>query len=652
MHFPRSRPIRSLSLLLGALLVSITAHASGGGEKDKAAWWDKEWSVRKKVTIDTGAAGIPEPVGGAVVLLRLHDGNFQFAAAKEDGTDLRIVAEDGKTLLTFHIERYDALMNEAFVWVRVPEVKPGAQTNVWLYYGNAGPKAVSVNDAKGTFDVETVLAYHFTENGAPPADATSNGNTAQTAGVPVQGALIAGGVRLIGQPIVIPASPSLAWTEGGAMTWSGWVKPAALAPNAAVFGRRGEGASFVVGLDNGTPYLDVSGQRAAAAAPLAANGWAHLAAVAEPGRITLYVNGESAATLAAGLPALNSPAQLGGDGSDGSTGGFQGELDEVQLSRVARPAGWVKLAAFGQGGAKAEKLLAFGSDEQGEAGWMDGEGHFVIIIKNLTFDGWLVIGILAVMMVISWWLMWTKISYLNALTKGNALFMKAWGRLASDLTALDNGDPESVKTLGGLAKDKKSQRALKKSSVYRIYHVGSEEIRHRLHAEGGFHGLRGRSIQAIRAALDGTLVREKQKIDRLIVLLTICISGGPFLGLLGTVVGVMITFAAVAAAGDVNVNAIAPGIAAALLATVAGLAVAIPALFGYNYILARVKDATADMHVFIDEFVAKMAEFYAEEKAPGATSQSGKAVMREAVAHSHAMALAASEAPARAGAGL
>jgi len=82
--------------------------------------------------------------------------------------------------------------------------------------------------------------------------------------------------------------------------------------------------------------------------------------------------------------------------------------------------------------------------------------------------------------------------------------------------------------------------------------------------------------------------------------------------LLGTVVGVMITFAAVAQAGDVNVNAIAPGIAAALLATVAGLAVAIPALFGYNYLLTRIKNATSDMHIFIDEFVTKLAEFYRE----------------------------------------
>jgi autotransporter-associated beta strand protein len=76
--------------------------------------------------------------------------------------------------------------------------------------------------------------------------------------------------------------------------------------------------------------------------------------------------------------------------------------------------------------------------------------------------------------------------------------------------------------------------------------------------------------------------------------------------------GVMITFASIAAAGDVNVNAIAPGIAAALVATVAGLFVAIPAMFGYNYLTSKIKEATTDMHVFVDEFITKVAEFYRE----------------------------------------
>jgi biopolymer transport protein ExbB len=118
------------------------------------------------------------------------------------------------------------------------------------------------------------------------------------------------------------------------------------------------------------------------------------------------------------------------------------------------------------------------------------------------------------------------------------------------------------------------------------------------------------SIEAIRATLDASLTRMSQRLSSQMVLLTISISGGPFLGLLGTVVGVMITFAAIAATGDVNINAIAPGTAAALVATVAGLGVAIPCLFGYNYLNTRVKEITADMRVFVDEFVTRIAETY------------------------------------------
>ena len=118
------------------------------------------------------------------------------------------------------------------------------------------------------------------------------------------------------------------------------------------------------------------------------------------------------------------------------------------------------------------------------------------------------------------------------------------------------------------------------------------------------------SIEAIRASLDASLVRLQQKLNSQMVWLTVAIAGGPFLGLLGTVVGVMITFAAIAASGDVNINAIAPGTAAALVATVAGLGVAIPCLFGYNYLNTRVKEISADMRVFVDEFVARIAETY------------------------------------------
>jgi biopolymer transport protein ExbB len=336
--------------------------------------------------------------------------------------------------------------------------------------------------------------------------------------------------------------------------------------------------------------------------------------------MTVYLDGAEYAAWAVPLPGMNSASMIGGDAEAGSSAeaagdaGFKGELDELEISKVARSLGFIKLAAVSEGGDKAASALGFG-EEEGTSSWMSG-GYFGVIIKNLSLDGWVVIGILAMMACISWYVMVTKVSYLNAIGAGNELFMKEWKHIASDLTVLDDREAEAdmVKTMESRV-DKAGQRTMRKAPLYRIYHLGVEEIRHRMVADkcsGERNGLAGRSIQAIRATLDGGLVRETQRINSKIVLLTICISGGPFLGLLGTVVGVMITFAAVAAAGEVNVNAIAPGIAAALLATVAGLSVAIPSLFGYNYILTRVKESTSDMHVFIDEFVTRMAEFYRE----------------------------------------
>ena len=590
-----------------ALIATLLVLSPIAQAKDK--WWDAAWSARKSITVDTTSAGanITDVIGGATVLVRLYEANYP-AGAKEDLSDLRFVSADNATLLPFHVEKIDALLGEAYVWVKLPEVKPNAKTAFWMYYGSSDPKAIKVEDAKASYDADGVLVFHFGESGQPAGDATKNGNSAEAAGGKADGSQIGSGTAFTGaNPVTISASPSLLWADQSPVTISVWVKVTVPTPDAAILSRRDGEKSFLMGVNNGTPFIEIGGKRASAGQPLTPNSWAHIAVVAEVGKTILYVNGEAAQALATGVQGMNTPLTLGG---------FNGELDELQIHKVARPAGFIQLAAFGQGGEKAAKVVVAGDHEQPKQ-WFSflTTGHFAVIVKNLTPDGWAVIIILAIMMVMSWYVMITKTRYLNALSTGNEMFMKQWRFVASDLTVLDDEDVEKSKTMGGRV-TKENVKKLRRSSVYRIYHIGVEEIRHRLATDrhdGVRRGLAGRSIQAIRAALDGGLVRETQKINKLIVLLTICISGGPFLGLLGTVVGVMITFAAVAAAGEVNVNAIAPGIAAALLATVAGLAVAIPALFGYNYILSRVKDAKDDMHIFIDEFVTKMAEFYKEK---------------------------------------
>ena len=185
-----------------------------------------------------------------------------------------------------------------------------------------------------------------------------------------------------------------------------------------------------------------------------------------------------------------------------------------------------------------------------------------------------------------------------------------WREVATDLTVMDLDDPKAAHSFGGKL-GKKTLRLLADSPIYHVYHVGVDEIRNRLgQGRNKGQGLSARSIQAIRAALDSSLVHEQHRLNKGIVYLTVSIAGGPYVGLLGTVVGVMITFAIIAKSGEVDVNSIAPGIASALLATTVGLLVAIPALFMYSFLNTRIKAAIAAMQVFIDEFVAKVAEFY------------------------------------------
>jgi len=92
------------------------------------------------------------------------------------------------------------------------------------------------------------------------------------------------------------------------------------------------------------------------------------------------------------------------------------------------------------------------------------------------------------------------------------------------------------------------------------------------------------------------------------------VSGAPFMGLLGTVWGVMSTFAGIAQQGSATMAAMAPGVSAALITTVAGLLVAIPSMFAYNGLVHNLRVFTVNLDNFAQELVSKMeAEYLAEE---------------------------------------
>ncbi|WP_163364086.1 DUF2341 domain-containing protein, partial [Klebsiella aerogenes] len=82
------------------------------------------------------------------LLIRLDSSNFRFEDAKADGSDLRFVAQDDKTPLAFHIERFDPKVGLAMVWVDLPELPAGGQAKLYLYYGSQ--KAEPVGSAAKT----------------------------------------------------------------------------------------------------------------------------------------------------------------------------------------------------------------------------------------------------------------------------------------------------------------------------------------------------------------------------------------------------------------------------------------------------------------------------------------------------------------------
>lgn len=549
-------------------LVAVTAAATPA-----AAWWESGFAYRTKINLNAQAAGVSGEVKRAPVLIRLHSGNFSFKDVKADGSDLRFVAGDDRTPLKFHIEKWSPKEEQALVWVDVQGLQPGQPSAIYAYYGNKD--AVAAQDVAGSFGPDYRLVYHFNDDGAA-RDATANHNNAVGAAGRNAAGLIGNSLTLDGKALALPAAAFAA----GPLSVSFWVKPSS---DGTLLALPGSVSLIATG---GQLFIDQGGKRSAGAA-LAGGSWAHVALVNDGQNSLLYVNGQKAGDLAGALPPATGAPTLGD--------GFKGEIDEFRVAGAALPQAAFQLAAASEG--QSPRLATTETPQQVETG--GGHGYMGILFKALTFDAWVVIMICGVMLLIAVAIMIAKGLLIGKVRRANGAFLESYAGVSRRL-----GEHDGLPTFdpGATAAE---------STLGRLYAIARRELGDRLkegRATGSRFAIRAQSIAAIRSALDAGKIREGQKLNARLVLLTIAISGGPFIGLLGTVLGVMITFASVAAAGEVNINAIAPGIAAALLATVSGLAVAIPALFGYNYLLSRIDEITAEHDIFVDELEKRIAE--------------------------------------------
>jgi biopolymer transport protein ExbB/TolQ len=220
------------------------------------------------------------------------------------------------------------------------------------------------------------------------------------------------------------------------------------------------------------------------------------------------------------------------------------------------------------------------------------------VLSHATAEGQLIIVFLAVSSIFVWYMMIYKVLQMRRARRLNLYFESEFRGQKSILAIFDrhlevNGCP-----------------------FFAVYQQGCGELDARLKIAGAAERksvLSLAGIEHVKRAVESAVARESLKLEAGLILLAIAVSGAPFVGLLGTVWGVMDTFAAVGQQQSADLLTMAPGVSAALVTTVAGLLVAIPSMFGYNWLVHSLRVRTVELDNFAQELVSKMETEYMKE---------------------------------------
>lgn len=194
---------------------------------------------------------------------------------------------------------------------------------------------------------------------------------------------------------------------------------------------------------------------------------------------------------------------------------------------------------------------------------------------------------LGVFSLVAWTVMFGKYNELKRLRDLNLAFEQ---RLREERTLLDL--PESLRN--------------KRSIPYADLFADAVEAYWRAASilkEKGEDNSRAR-LEHSENAIQRAIARQALRYESSMIFLATIVSGAPFLGLLGTVWGVMEAFSAVSGQATASIQTLAPGVSAALLTTIAGLVVAIPSMFGYNFLLGKVKQLSTE----IENYASSLAD--------------------------------------------
>lgn len=209
----------------------------------------------------------------------------------------------------------------------------------------------------------------------------------------------------------------------------------------------------------------------------------------------------------------------------------------------------------------------------------------------LTSDrvGQAIIVLLAVSSVIAWAVMLGKHSDLKKMREMNCRFERLLGQERHLLQL-----PENMRNRRDIPYADLLADALE--AYWRAAAIGKEK---------GDDNLRSR-LEHAENAIQRALARQSLRYEASMIILASLVSGAPFMGLFGTVWGVMESFVAVSVMQTASIQTLAPGVSAALLTTIAGLVVAIPSVFGYNILLGHVKVMITELENFASSLADRL----------------------------------------------
>jgi biopolymer transport protein ExbB/TolQ len=227
-------------------------------------------------------------------------------------------------------------------------------------------------------------------------------------------------------------------------------------------------------------------------------------------------------------------------------------------------------------------------------------GALQFAFERATTEGKVTIGALVVLSFFSWTVIVTKAHQLYLAVKLTRKFMTAYDATNHPLELPRTAGPFDV------------------APAFRVYCRAAKEVERLVKiapAPNDPERMCAPAFEGVKAALEQSTGAEAIALERGMIVLSTAVAGGPFLGLLGTVWGVMETFAGIAHANAATLTAMAPGVAGALIATVVGLLVAIPAMFAYNFMVTTIRNLTQELDAFATRYAAQVSLLYVERSA-------------------------------------